>query len=78
MTDMTQEIQHTYMAIQDAVAELDGVKGTERAMECLDIANEYCKKLMGRLEEMGLSKKQSDYFYYMFGVENPREEKVEA
>lgn len=78
MTDMTQEIQHIYMGIQDAMVELEDVKGTKQAMECLEIANNYCKKLMGRLEEMGLSKKQSDYFYYDLGIENPREEEVEA
>ena len=70
---MTQDIQHIYIAIQDAMLELDGVKGTRQAMECLDIANAYCKDLMHKLEANGLAERQPDHFYNFLGIENPRE-----
>lgn len=70
---MTQDIQHLYLAIQDAMVELEDVKGTKMAMECLDIANFYCKELMHKLEDMGLAEQMPDHLYSFLGVENPRE-----
>lgn len=68
----THAIQNLYIGIQDAMLELEGMPNTEAAMECLEIANKYCKAIMKELEDKQMAVRQPDHYYYFMGVENPR------